>query len=185
MSRAPREEIARALRTGLADTQIARQLGCDRHRVGEIRRANGYPRAPKQPLTLEEKWRQRTHPAGDGHLVWTGERQSTSGTPIMRYREVAYTAAAVAFRVEHGREPEGYVVADCGMEHCVAPGHVEDVGMRQATRAALRAITNRRPRRERCRHGHDQRVHGRYETDGRAYCRRCKTNRKAAKGAST
>lgn len=181
---ATREQIAQALRTGLSDSAVAAQLGCDRHRVSAIRKANGLPKIPRQTMSLEEKWRSYTRPADGGHLVWTGERQATSGTPVMRYREVAYTAAAVAFRIQHGREPEGYVVADCGMKHCVAPEHVEDTPMRQATRAALRAVTLGRPRPDRCRHGHDQTVHGRYETDGRAYCGRCKSDAKRRAGAS-
>lgn len=175
---ATREQIARALRTGASDSAIARELRADRHRVTAIRQSNGYPRTPRQPFTLNEKWQHYTRPAMGGHLEWTGERQSTSGSPVLRYREHSVSPAAVAFRIRHGREPVGYVMADCGLHHCIAPDHVEDELLRTATRETLRLITGRTPRSERCVHGHDQTMHGRYETDGRSYCRRCKAERK-------
>lgn len=176
---ATREQIIALLNDGLSNTAIARQLHCDRHRVGDIRHELDIPNLPKQPLTLEEKWASHTRPADGGHLEWTGERQSISGTPVMRYREKPYGPAAIAFRIQHGREPKGYVYADCGMKHCVAPAHVDDEITRTQTREQLRYLTGGRERKATCVHGHDQAVHGRYETDGRAYCHGCKLDRKA------
>jgi hypothetical protein len=175
-----RAKIAEALRANpnLSNAAIARQLRADRHLVGDIRRALGLPRAPLQPLTLEEKWEKYTRPVDGGHLEWTGERQRTSGTPVMRYREQIHTAARIAFRIRYGRDPQGHTFADCGMRHCVAPDHVQDEPGRIRLREQLRYLTGKKARPGKCRHGHDQAVHGRYETDGRSYCEACKASAK-------
>lgn len=176
--KATRAEIVRALRTRRSDSAISRDLGCDRHRVTAIRQSLGLPRVSNQPLTLQQKWASFTRPAGGGHVEWTGERQSTSGTPVMRYREKPYTAARVAFIVKYGREPVGYTFAECGMRHCVAPDHVDDEPGRARAREQLRYLTGRGERPDVCVAGHDQSAHGRYEADGRAYCAACKRERK-------
>ncbi|ONK09286.1 hypothetical protein [Streptomyces sp. MP131-18] len=168
-------EIIGLLRQGHSNTEIARRLRCDRHAVGDIRRAASIPR---QRLSLEEKWRARVREINGGHMEWLGERQSTSGTPIMRYREKPYTAAQIAFRIAHGREPQGYVVAGCGRKHCVAPEHVEDLTTRARVREQLRYLTGGGQRPPVCRHGHDQARWGRYEPDGTAYCHACKLDAK-------
>ncbi|RLU79259.1 hypothetical protein CTZ27_37075 [Streptomyces griseocarneus] len=174
---ATREQIIELLHKGLSNTAIAKQLRCDRHRVGTIRRDLEIPDVPAQPLTLEEKWAARTRPVEGGHLEWTGER-SSDGTPVMRYSPDSHSPAGIAFRIKYGREPEGYVWADCGFKHCVAPDHVDDAAARLRTREQLRYLTGRGKRPAVCRHGHDQAAHGRYESDGRAYCGACKRQRR-------
>lgn len=182
---ATREQIAALLKQGKDNATIVRTLRVDKRRVARIRRELGLPNVPRQPLTLEEKWAANTRPVDGGHLEWTGERQQVSGTPVMRYREKSYPAAAIAFRVQHGRDPDGYARADCGFQHCVAPAHVDDTAARQRTREQLRFLTGGGVRPATCVHGHDQAVHGRYETDGRAYCEACKREQRAArKGAA-
>ena len=171
---ATRDQIVKLIRQGKTNTAIARQLHCDRHRVGNIRHELGIANLPRQPLTLDEKWAGNTRPVDGGHLEWTGERGSASGTPVMRYREQSYSPAAIAYRIQHGREPKGYAYAECGLKHCVAPAHVDDETTRIQTREQLRYLTGGRARKPVCNHGHDQAVHGRYETDGRAYCEECK-----------
>lgn len=175
---ATREQILDLLRQGKTNTAISRTLGCDRHRVADIRRTENIPNVPAQPLTMEQKWHERTRPVDGGHLVWTGER-AASGTPLLRYRTECHTAAQIAFRIRHGRDPHGYVFAECGRRHCVAPDHVDDETTRTQTREQLRYLAGGQVRKERCTHGHDQAEHGRYEADGRAYCRACKNDRKA------
>lgn len=176
--RATREEIARALRTGISDSAVARHLRCDRHRVTDIRKSNGYPRMSLQTLTLEEKWWSHTLAHPGGHLEWTGSH-AASGTPIIRYRGETYTAARIAYRIRHGRDPEGYARAECGVPHCVAPADVDDLAGRQRTREQLRYLVGHSVRAARCVHGHDQNVHGLYEADGRAYCGACKAAARA------
>lgn len=175
-----RAEIIHLINEGLTNAEIGRRLRVERQMVGLIRKDIGARNVPAQPLSLEEKWATLTTRAEGGHLDWTGERQKQSGTPILRYKEQAYTAAQVAFRIKHGHAPEGYVYAECGYRHCVAPDHVDDQRTRTQGREQLRYLTGGRKRAERCRHGHDQSQWGRYETDGRAYCHRCKLAIKSA-----
>lgn len=169
---ATREQIIAALREGKSNGTISRELKADRGRIRRIRNELGIPVHVhiQQPLTLEQKWEARTLPVDGGHLEWTGERGSSSGTPVMRYKEESYSPAAIAFRIENGRAPKGQVFAECGMKHCIAPGHVNDEPGRIAARARQRRV-ERKPF---CLHGHDQAEHGRYEADGTAYCEACK-----------
>ncbi|MFP3990682.1 hypothetical protein U9R90_25095 [Streptomyces sp. E11-3] len=176
---ATRTDIVELLREGHSNAEITRRLRVDKHRVANIRRELGLPNATRQPLTLEQKWAANTQPVKGGHLRWTGERGASAGTPVMRYKEESYSPAAIAFRIRHGREPEGYAFAECGLNHCVAPDHVDDQPGRARTREQLRYLTGGRARPELCCRGHDQSVHGLYESDGRAYCGECKRQLKA------
>jgi len=177
---ATRAAIVDLLHDGLSNTAISQTLHCDRHRVGDIRRELGLPNLPAQPLTLEEKWQANTRPVDGGHLEWTGERGTASGTPVFRYREKPHSPAAIAFRIKHDRDPVGYAYAECGLKHCVAPDHVDDEPGWTRTREQLRYLTGGQQRKPECVHGHDQAQHGRYEADGRAYCEACKVVRKHA-----
>ncbi|MDX2698962.1 helix-turn-helix domain-containing protein [Streptomyces ipomoeae] len=179
---ATRAQIVALLRTGLSNAAIARQLGCDRHRVGDIRKQVGIPNIPPQPLTLEEKWRANTRPIEGGHLEWTGERVNASRTPVMRYKDQYYSPAAIAFRIKHGREPQGYVIAECDVKHCISPDCVDDEAGRQRTREQLRYLLGGPEHKTHCVNGHDLAVHVRYSPDGKtAYCEACKTEQKQAK----
>ncbi|NUP17675.1 MAG: hypothetical protein HOV73_18275 [Streptomyces sp.] len=182
---ASRADIVRALRTGRSDSRIARDLGCDRHRVTDIRKSLGLPKVPQQPLTLEDKWAANTRPLPGGHLEWTGERVGRSRTPVLRYRDASYSPAALAFRIQHAREPQGYVIAECGVRQCIAPGCVEDEPGRQQLREQIRLLLGGPERKAHCVHGHDLAEHGRYSPDGRtAYCEACKAEQKRAVRAS-
>ncbi|WBP92206.1 hypothetical protein [Kitasatospora cathayae] len=174
-------EPARALlRAGLSNSAIARQLRMDKHDVAKLRAEMGLANVPAQPLTVEQKWRQRVRELPGGHLEWTGERQRTSGTPVMRHSGQCYTAARIAYRIQHGSDPAGHAAPGCGLTHCVAPGHIDDTARRQRDRAALRIVLGSPQRPSRCRHGHDQAEHGRFGPDGVAYCAACKTDRRSA-----
>ncbi|MER5882679.1 hypothetical protein ABT160_02505 [Streptomyces sp. NPDC001941] len=173
------EEILTRLHQGLGNNAIARALHVDKNRVARIRREHGIPVYQKAMPTLEEKWRSLTRPVAGGHLEWTGARGRSSGTPVMRYRDRRYSAAAVAFRIRYGREPVGYVIAECGVRHCVAPDHVDDQAARAATRETLRHLKGGRARKKWCVRGHEQAEHGRYLPDGTAYCAGCNAEAKA------
>ncbi|HWN01216.1 MAG TPA: hypothetical protein VNO54_29540 [Streptosporangiaceae bacterium] len=178
---ATREQIEAALRGGKSVGAIARELRVDRARVRRIRTELDIPTfVPiEQTRTLEEKWALDTRPLDGGHLEWVGER-ATGGTPLVSYKEKHHSAAAVAFRIRTGRDPQGYAIADCGMQHCVAPDHVEDEAGRLRNREQLRYLTGGRERKPFCVHDHDQKEHGRYEPDGTAYCEACKVVQKRA-----
>lgn len=179
---ASREEIIAALRQGGSDRAVGRELRCDKRRVARIRAELGMPvhAQPEQARTIEEKWRAFTRPIDGGHLGWAGERGTSTGTPILSYKGKRHPAAAVAFHIRTGRDPVGYVYAECEVRHCVSPQCVDDEAGRTRTREQLRYLTGGRERPARCVHGHDQAVHGRYETDGVAYCEACKVIRKRA-----
>ena len=177
----PRAAEIRALLGEHSNDAIARTLGVDRAAVRRIRAEAGIPYVrPEQTRTLEEKWATHTRPVDGGHLEWTGERGNTAGTPVMRYKDEYYSPAAVAFRIRHGRDAEGYAIADCGMKHCVAPDHVEDEAGRIRNREQLRYLMGGQERKPYCTRGHDQAEHGRFEPDGTAYCEACKAERKQA-----
>ena len=135
-----RDAIVAQLRNDLSNAAIARALGCDGHRVGAIRRELGLPNFRPKKLTLEQKWEKHTKPLEGGHLEWTGERASASGTPVLRYEEACYSPASIAFEKHHGRKSKGHVKAECGVRQCVAPAHVEDEPGRQRLREQLRRI---------------------------------------------
>ncbi|WEH40770.1 hypothetical protein [Streptomyces sp. AM 2-1-1] len=175
----PEADIVTLLRQGLSNSAIVRELRCDKNRVRRLRTHHGIPAVLLQPLTLEEKWKTKTRQVEDGHVEWTGSRGS-AGTPVLAYRAKLHTAASIAFRIRTGRDPVGYVLPECGREHCVAQEHVEDEPGRQKAREQLRYLTGGTARPGRCVHGHDQAVHGKYESDGRAYCGLCKAEQRAA-----
>ncbi len=179
---ATRTDIVAMLRDGHSNTRIMRELRCDKQRVTRIRAELGLPAfVPReQTRTLEEKWATHTRPVDGGHLEWTGEHVNTAGTPVMRYKEESYSPAAIAFTIHHGREPQGYVKTDCDLKHCVAPGHVNDEAGRRRARQNLRNSKGIGDPPSHCPYGHDQAEHGKFETDGRAYCGLCKTLDKQA-----
>lgn len=170
------DQIVAALRAGRSVNQVARELRVDRARVRRIRNAHGIPAfvPVEQTRTLEEKWATYTRPLNGGHLEWTGERGAASGTPVLRYKDAYHSPASIAFRIRHGRDAEGYAIADCEVQHCIAPDHVEDEAGRKRNREQLRYLTGGQERKPFCAHGHDQAEHGSYGPNGVAYCRECK-----------
>lgn len=176
---ASRADIIARLHAGHSNARISRELRCDKHRVAAIRNELGLPVfvPVEQTRTLEEKWALDTRPVEGGHIEWTGER-ATGGTPLVSYKEKHHSAAAVAFHIKHGRDPEGYAFADCGMKHCVAPDHVDDEAGRLAKRQELRRANGLGDQPNTCPYHHDQSVHGRLQQDGRPYCKACKREQK-------
>ncbi|MFF7966708.1 hypothetical protein ACFZC3_15240 [Streptomyces sp. NPDC007903] len=170
---ASQADIVALLGQGLSNTAIASQLGCDRHRVAVIRRAQGLPDVVAQPLTLEQKWSALTRALDGGHLEWCGEKVGPSESPVMRYKGRSYSPTKIAFTIQHGRPPEGQVKPECGMRHCVAPTHVEDQPGRTRLRDQLWLLRGGHARQTHCRRGHDQSVHGRNLPDGYPYCGAC------------
>ncbi|WP_189984567.1 hypothetical protein [Streptomyces capoamus] len=178
---ASREEITAALRAGHPVNQIAADLHVDRARVRAIRNELGLPAHVRaiETVTIEDRWREYAKPLPGGHMDWTGERNATSNRPLLSHGYRHHSAAGIAFRIRTGRDPVGQVRADCGMQHCVAPDHVEDAPGRRRNREQLRYISGGRALQERCRNDHDQAEHGRVAADGRAYCNACKRARDA------
>ncbi|WP_138964258.1 hypothetical protein [Streptomyces sp. YIM 121038] len=182
---ATRADIIAMLHDGHSARKIARSLHCAKTRVVQIRRELGLPVFVQatEPDTAEEKWAQFVQPAEHGHLEWTGPLRAT--TPVMRHKGKHYSPAAIAFRIQHGREPKGMVFAECGRPHCVAPAHVEDEPGRLRAREQFRYLRGGRERKPFCGQGHDQAEHGRYGPDGTAYCAACNTVQARARRAVT
>jgi hypothetical protein len=128
----PRADIIRLLAEGHSNRGIGRLLHTNPLRVGRIRKELGLPQAwRKQSITVEQKWATYTRPAGDGHLDWIGYRREGL-TPMFMLRGVNYSARRVAFRIKHGREPQGRVLPGCDHPGCVAPACTTDAVMRRA-----------------------------------------------------
>lgn len=123
--------------------------------------------------TIEARWRSRTTPTPDGHLMW-------AGAPWFRYHGTIHRTAPFAFTLRTGRAPVGHVWADCGITGCVEPTHVDDQPGRQRTRQQLRAVQGLPPRPDTCTRGHNQNTHGRLDERGHAYCNACIHHRDTA-----
>lgn len=181
-----RDDIARLLHEGHSNTAIARQLHVDRTTVRRTRTAIGLPPSNHgypQGLSLEDTWQTRTQPVDGGHLQWTGAHNAC-GVPGLTYHGTWHSARAIAFTLRTGRDPVGYVKAECDHPDCVAPGCVDDEQGRQRTRAAMRAVLGMPPRPTTCPAGHDQTVHGRLDSRSVHYCAACNhtaTNASAAR----
>ncbi|MFC7983857.1 hypothetical protein [Streptomyces sp. NPDC057336] len=134
----PRAEIVALLREGHSNRYIGRALNTAPRRVGRIRAALGLPTVELRVLPLEEAWRARTRPEGDGHLQWTGTYKE--GTPVLTHAGQHYTAYRVAFGFVHDREPVGRIYPGCGVARCVEPTHLEDRTIRQTLSTQLTSI---------------------------------------------
>ena len=135
----PRADIVALLAEGLPDKRIAQILHTGPMRVRRIRRELELPRYERTFTTIEQAWTDRTRPTDDGHLAWSGFwRESVH--PVFKHQGTEHSARRVAFRLTHGREPEGHVMAGCGWPPCVKPEHVEDQPMRDQLRSQCHLI---------------------------------------------
>ncbi|MER7835279.1 hypothetical protein ABTY98_05050 [Streptomyces sp. NPDC096040] len=141
------ETVARALQDGdprqLSDLALAAEHGCSVGLVARVRRDLNLPayqrgRRPVAP-TLEAVFWERSRPVDGGHREWTKQR-AASGTPVISWRGQHVTAGRVAFRIAHGREPEGQVRPTCTFPHCVEPKCQADRVMRDGARASLAEV---------------------------------------------
>ncbi|MEV2203763.1 hypothetical protein AB0E11_27905 [Streptomyces fradiae] len=186
----PAETVGRLVelfRDGASNRAAARELGITKGTAARYRTLLAFPPAPKQPhprrsrLTVAEKFATFTRPAEDGHMQWIGRRAS-HGTPVFSHDGRTLTARPVAFRIATGREPVGYVTAECGDRGCVAPAHMEDEPGRARVRAQLAAVLGTTARRDACRRGHATAEHRRYGPSGDPYCGACREETRTREG---
>ncbi|MFB7115181.1 hypothetical protein [Streptomyces sp. NPDC056291] len=140
------ETIAAAVRAeDVSDLELAGRLGCKPYLVARVRRDLGQPAfpAPAFPATArparitdEARFEENAVVIAGGHVTWRG-RSTIHGVPIV---DPFVTAARVAFRMYHGREPEGQVRTTCEVKHCLAGGHLADRVMREQARGDRRAL---------------------------------------------
>lgn len=131
----PRADIIALLREGgHSDREIGRRLHTSTRRVRRIRNELGLPLAVRRAtITREQAWSAFAEPVDGGHMRWTGYlREKTC--PVLKYRNVDYSARRVAFEIGHGRQPVGRVLPGCDYPGCVAPEHTTDQPMRKADR---------------------------------------------------
>ncbi|MEU2062874.1 hypothetical protein [Streptomyces sp. NPDC013455] len=122
-----RADIAELLRAGHSNRAIARQLNVDAKTAAAARAVLGLPKAKsgyRGAATPEDLFWRRVRPVDGGHMEWTGF--NVCGTPSLRHGGRNLTAYPIAYRIAHGRAPEGQALPSCGRDHCVKPGHHAD-----------------------------------------------------------
>jgi hypothetical protein len=179
--------LADLFREGATNRAAALALGIGKDTAARYRAALGIGPAPKRlaanrsVLSVEQKFMTYTRAVEGGHLEWRGRHHKAHGTPVFTHREQTYTARSVAFRIAHGRAPEGYVTVECGNPECVAPAHVDDEPGRTRARAQFAAVLGIATALVECSRGHDATTHRRYDRAGRAYCGTCHADAKRAR----
>ncbi|MGC0427644.1 hypothetical protein RKD32_003999 [Streptomyces sp. SAI-195] len=185
------QTLAELFAQGATNNDAVRALGIDKSTAARYRTRLGFGPAPKRPapnrstLTVEQKVMTFMRSVEGGHMEWAGRRTKNTGTPVFTHHERTYTARSIAFRAHTGRDPEGYVTAECDQpEWCVAPAHLEDEPGRTRARAALAVITGRATSLVECNRGHATAEHRRYLPDGAPYCGACHAEAKHARQAA-
>lgn len=139
-----RQDIVDLLRQGVPQIRIARQLGVATRTVRRTREAIGMPARrrghPDTYTSLQDAFLANTEPTDDGHLRWTGYTHPRTGSQYLCFRQDRPIASKVAFTLHHGRPPVGHVRPGCGMDGCVAGGHLEDRQIRDANERADEAF---------------------------------------------
>ncbi|WP_435610862.1 hypothetical protein [Streptomyces sp. C10-9-1] len=135
-----RARIAAMLRAGATYAEVRAELGASLNLIADVRREHSIPvPARTRPMRSEaDAYAAGAEHTDGGHVRWAGEWAGRC--PQVSHHGRQESARRVAFRLAHGREPVGHVIAACGAAWCVAPGHVEDRPMREQLRAQLEAI---------------------------------------------
>ncbi|MFH8813072.1 hypothetical protein ACH4GZ_38735 [Streptomyces hygroscopicus] len=174
MTAAVRPDVAELLRAGWTNQRIAVHCHTARRKVAAARTALGI--APARPTlgagSLETAFRTRVESLFCGHAVWTGPRNE-NGVPMVSWRNQRVSAYRVAFRSHYGREPQGVVLAVCGVPGCIAGRCLDDKAARDRTRGQLAAVLGLNHTSTHCREGHSYAEHAAYRPDGVRYCGRC------------
>lgn len=138
MSVLVRADIAAHIRIGRMTRDIMRLLAVPRAAVEDVRSQLGLPsRATRgfRPRSIEDVFWGHVRHLPDGHALWLGDHDPHGG-PCLEYRPYMYSARRVAFRLRHGRTPDGPVTVTCGYDQCVESAHLAD----EPTRAYLTAV---------------------------------------------
>ncbi|MYS44081.1 hypothetical protein GTY23_23180 [Streptomyces sp. SID5998] len=135
-----RADVAELLKAGKPERHIAQDLGIDRATVRRAREALGLP-APRRGKrsrypSLAAVLRGNSEFLDDGHVRWTGYRDSRSNTPLVLHGGQRIPAPRAAFQLHYGREPVGKSLPICGMRGCIAGEHLADRLIRDANARA-------------------------------------------------
>lgn len=135
------EGVAHVLeRERVSDSELAVRLLCPPGFIARVRHDLGMPSFPipepdtriaRPPLEAErEQFEAQSIVTADGHRAWIG-RHTEDGVPLF---SAGITAYRMAFRLQHGEEPEGYVRVECVVDRCVEGLHLSDRLMRERAR---------------------------------------------------
>lgn len=135
------EGVAHVLgREQVSDHELAERLSCAPGFIARVRHDLRMPSFPipkpdtrivRPPLEAErERFEAQSIVTQDGHRTWIG-RHTEDGTPLF---SAAVTAYRMAFRLQHGEEPEGQVRVECVVDRCVEGLHLSDRLMRERAR---------------------------------------------------
>lgn len=137
--------IAAMLRAGATYAAIREQLGVCGQRINGIRVRESIPlpdnrpgRRPYGVRTPEQTLTHYSQPTPDGHTHWTGP--TSEGKPKLWHGPRALNPLRLAFRLHHGREPQGHVRPSCVDPHCITGAHLADRRLREANHRADRAF---------------------------------------------
>jgi hypothetical protein len=141
-----RADIAELLHAGHPQAYIVRELHVAPRTVQHTREALGLPAprcGPPDTYTSEEDaYRSNSKAIDGGHQRWTGHTD-TNGHPRLNFRQQRLSARQIAFRLHHGRDPQGQLSVGCDMAGCVAGAHLEDQQIRDARRRRIREANRR------------------------------------------
>lgn len=101
-------------------------------------RPQGVLRRPTKPLpaltaTMKTRFASYRLPTVDGCARWTGsvdERGRGRMSVQVRGRQTTVRAARVAYRLHHGRDPQGRLELTCGNDWCIEGRHLVDDRLR-------------------------------------------------------
>ncbi|MFD0209191.1 hypothetical protein ACFVH9_08635 [Streptomyces hirsutus] len=125
------ERIARLLKEGpISDGEASRRLHVRKRAIAAVRADLGIPKyvVRRGKEWTREDYEELSVPLTGGHRRWRG-RINRDGVPMAGKDLTAYR---LAFRLHHGREPEGRMVGTCRIKRCVAGAHLEDNVLRAA-----------------------------------------------------
>lgn len=172
------DRIVELIRAGRSDRSIYDRLKVSRKYIAAVRQDIGVAAYSITRSVDEQLAAYCSVPGPDGHVWWTGT-VSSSGAARIRIGGREVPAAHSIFERRAGRKAVGQVRSDCGLKHCVAPGHVMDDIERRKVRLQTRALLGYPDHWKTCPAcGADWDAEGRVEEKLSLYCRRCTTERK-------
>ncbi|WP_060887629.1 hypothetical protein [Streptomyces caniscabiei] len=137
-----RPDVRELLTAGYGDRTIARRLNVSIGSVERAREALALPAGrpgPKATGSPEDLFWRRAEPTDDGHLLWP--TYTPRNGSVIKHNNIRWSVHRIAFRIGHGRAPQGRVSTGCDRPGCVHPRHVEDEQMRNQYAAIFGGVS--------------------------------------------